>query len=263
MSAGALFWAMKQKPGNAAQKLLLICLANFADARGRAYPKQATLAEFALMSERTVRRGLDDLEALGFVRREERRRQDGTRRGDLYHLALPADIVPPGEDDDAESTGQNGRLSTGQNGRSQPANLAGQEPNTSETPTLSSLEPDGSRRAEAEGGQETAEAKLAPSSESIDWKAVVFNGDTVALADLAGCSQAKARSRVGRIAKDNGWPLKVLHEAIAETLKARPAGDPFLYVTNTLARLLNPAHGLAPGSIEAKRAEFGRGGYVP
>jgi hypothetical protein len=257
MSTEGLFWALKQFPISATHKHILICLGNYADAKGRAYPKQATIAAFTMLAERTVRKCLAELESGGYIRRDERQRTDGTRRVDLITLNYgrwdtPADKLSSDDDDEQQPAPRAGGA-TGTKCRSQPARGAGQEPITSD-PITTSLEPDGSRPAEPKA-KESA-------SPPIDWKQVVLADDAQRMAELVGCSLSKAKSRIGAVAKATGWQLALIHQAIEETLKAQPAGDAFAYVTQVVGRLQNPAHGLAPGSIEAKRATFGAG-YVP
>jgi len=51
------------------QKLVLICLADFADDSGRCYPSAATIAQRTGFNERSVRRAINDLEKAGHLSR--------------------------------------------------------------------------------------------------------------------------------------------------------------------------------------------------
>ena len=92
-------WAYAQEIPGAGRKFVLVALADRANADGYSFPGQKSLASMTGQSERTVREHLEWLEAEGYVRREERRRKDGTRTSDAYYL-------PP-----MDSTGEIRRLS--------------------------------------------------------------------------------------------------------------------------------------------------------
>jgi DNA-binding MarR family transcriptional regulator len=88
MSVKALTWALEQPIGHPTAKLVLICLANYADANSEAYPGQETIAGVAGCTSRTVREHLKRLEASGLIARTRRTRKDGSRTSDLYILRL-------------------------------------------------------------------------------------------------------------------------------------------------------------------------------
>lgn len=88
MSIQAVAWAIDQKTGSAAGKVVLICLANYADETGTCWPSQETIAAETELSERSVREWLQKLEDAGFLTRERRQRQDGYRASDLIVLAV-------------------------------------------------------------------------------------------------------------------------------------------------------------------------------
>lgn len=67
MSFNALAWAAKQKPGNLAAKMVLLALANYADAADESWPATATIAEFGGMNRKTVVTALDRLEDMGLI----------------------------------------------------------------------------------------------------------------------------------------------------------------------------------------------------
>lgn len=87
MSIQAVAWAIKARVGSPTLKVLLMTIANYADEDGMCWPSQTRLAFDTEMSERSVRGGLSELEALGLIRREKRDpRNDGTRQTDLIYL---------------------------------------------------------------------------------------------------------------------------------------------------------------------------------
>lgn len=88
MSIQAVAWAIDQKTGSAAGKVVLLCLANYADEEGKCWPKQETIAAETELSERSVREWLQKLEDAGLISREKRRRDDGYRASDLIRLAF-------------------------------------------------------------------------------------------------------------------------------------------------------------------------------
>jgi len=87
MSIAASAWARKQKTGSATMKAVLIAVADYADEHGCAWPSQKRLAEDTELSARSVRDALAGLQAKGFLRREERKRDDGSRASDRIILA--------------------------------------------------------------------------------------------------------------------------------------------------------------------------------
>ena len=89
MSVKAINWAIERdlRPG---PKLVLIVLANFADAEGFCYPSQATLARLTCQTERSVRSHLATLEAAGLIvrPRTQRRAYGGIFGTDSYQLQI-------------------------------------------------------------------------------------------------------------------------------------------------------------------------------
>lgn len=83
MGVSSISWA-SQTPLTGSRKWVLLALANFADdADGYCFPGQRTLAEWAGISERTVREQLAELERDGWIERAHRMR-DGWRTSDEY-----------------------------------------------------------------------------------------------------------------------------------------------------------------------------------
>lgn len=94
MSWQATAWAAKQTTGAPSRKLLLLALANYADASGRAYPSQETLARDTEQSVDTVQRQTKQLVNLGLIRVEKRPGVKGQWAGRVYYLGLPKEDIP-------------------------------------------------------------------------------------------------------------------------------------------------------------------------
>jgi len=76
-----------QDAGNAQAQLILLAIARHADwTTGECYPSQDALADMAKTTARNVRRYLIRLEADGFIKREERRKETGAKMTDLIVL---------------------------------------------------------------------------------------------------------------------------------------------------------------------------------
>ena len=88
MSIQAVSWAMSQRVGSPTGKILLICLADYANEQGECWPSQKTIADNTELSERATRDWLKKLEAKGFISRSRRHRTNGSRTSDLFVLNL-------------------------------------------------------------------------------------------------------------------------------------------------------------------------------
>lgn len=117
-------WAYQQVVTPSAAKFVLVTLADTANGDGYSYPGQKTLAARTGQSERSVREHLAMLEAEGYIRRSQRRRQDGSRTSDAYNLP-PRDAT--GEICRWEPTGEICRAPR-QISPDSPAKSAGHEP---------------------------------------------------------------------------------------------------------------------------------------
>ncbi len=84
-------WAYEQEPQSSGAKFVLVCLAHHADEHGYCYPSQKRIAAMTGLKERAVRGHLATLEQDGFIRRRERRRDDGKRTSDGIWLLIPED----------------------------------------------------------------------------------------------------------------------------------------------------------------------------
>jgi hypothetical protein len=77
MSIAALNWALKTPVGSQSARHILLLLANYADERGSCFPSQATLAEQAEMSTRSVQTAIALLEEKGVLTRMRDRKANG------------------------------------------------------------------------------------------------------------------------------------------------------------------------------------------
>ncbi|MEZ8688518.1 helix-turn-helix domain-containing protein [Vibrio splendidus] len=79
------------KTGSPINKLVLLKLADNADARGVCFPSLNYLAQYCEVSVRTVKRHVNELEKQGFVKRIKRFDDSGRQRSNIYQLRLPKD----------------------------------------------------------------------------------------------------------------------------------------------------------------------------
>ncbi|WP_434762331.1 helix-turn-helix domain-containing protein [Vibrio fortis] len=92
------------KTGSPISKLVLLKLADNADARGVCFPSLSYLAQYCEVSVRTVKRHINELEKQGFVKRIKRFDDSGRQRSNLYQLRLPSESHI--EQDDLERADQ-------------------------------------------------------------------------------------------------------------------------------------------------------------
>ena len=99
MSIQALSWAFSQDMDPTA-KLVLIGLANYADAEGICWPSYGVLCAATGLSERTIIRKIQDMEKDGLLAVVKRTRTDGSASSNTYQLAIRGggDSVSPGGD---------------------------------------------------------------------------------------------------------------------------------------------------------------------
>lgn len=88
MSVQALSAAFALHVDSPTAKLVLLALANFADADGRCWPSQKTLGGLTSLSERAVRNAIDALASAGHLSKVARRRADGSRASDIITLVF-------------------------------------------------------------------------------------------------------------------------------------------------------------------------------
>ena len=89
MSTKYITWAFEQHIATPGAKLVLVALADHANKKtGETFVGQKRIAEKTSQGVRTVRRHLDWLEENGFISREVRRRDNGSRSSDLTTLNM-------------------------------------------------------------------------------------------------------------------------------------------------------------------------------
>lgn len=139
MSVDAISWAKAQPVKPSAAKFVLVMLADYADEHGYCYPGQKRLAQDTSQSERSVRDHLAALERDGWIRRERRRRPDGTNASDGFVLCFdrqPANFSAGTEREQKHATGKSRQrqispaadFASGEKQPQPPAESAGHEP---------------------------------------------------------------------------------------------------------------------------------------
>ena len=106
MSVQALSSAFAIRGLTPSEKLVLLALANYADANLRCYPSHNTLSADTGLSERTILTVLKSLEEKQVLSREARRRGDGSRASDLITLCMCGEMVSPRGENDRQSKPQ-------------------------------------------------------------------------------------------------------------------------------------------------------------
>jgi len=84
MSVQAISWALNMKAGSPSAKVVLLAIANYADASGICWPSQDLIADQTEQSIDSVQRRIKELEDLGLLSRKPRR-----RASTIYQLSLP------------------------------------------------------------------------------------------------------------------------------------------------------------------------------
>lgn len=87
MSIEAINWAFKQDVIPASKKLVLLCLADFADDYGICWPRSKTIIKKTGVTKSTLFRVLKDLEKEGLIERGNRPSGDGSFLANVYRLA--------------------------------------------------------------------------------------------------------------------------------------------------------------------------------
>lgn len=104
MSIKAYSWAWEQRIKHPGLKLTLLALAEHADAEGLCWPSINRLCLRVGLSRRSVERLLAQLEYLGFITRERRERENGSKQSNYYHLAMSKTEEAPDTDDTPHPT---------------------------------------------------------------------------------------------------------------------------------------------------------------
>lgn len=211
MSIQAINWAIDFEASNSSEKSILLVLANYVGGDGRCYPGQQNIGKQACCSERTVREVLRSLEERGIIRREQRRRKDGSRTSDIIVLVQfdqPANSAGSGE--------ANRQISP-----NQPANSAG--PTTFEPP----VEPPAAARERSDLESLTDKLIEAAGEGNIHPHGALVVGPILGLLD-AGCDLETdilptIRARCARLKRPAGsWAYFVepIREAHAQRIEA-------------------------------------------
>lgn len=103
MSWSALAWASKQKTGSGTTKLVLLCLANYANDKNSCFPSYRTLITFTEFSRMTIVTSLKKLQEKGFITiniRFQESEDSARQTSNLYELHINneptiTDISPP------------------------------------------------------------------------------------------------------------------------------------------------------------------------
>jgi Helix-turn-helix domain len=106
-------WAIAQTPPDAESKLILLLLANYAGDENSCWPSVPRLARESLLSERTVRRRLHDLEQEGFLEITPRTDHNGDSTSNLYSLSCQG-VVSGSQGGGARLTPPGGARQTGE-----------------------------------------------------------------------------------------------------------------------------------------------------
>lgn len=90
-------WLLHDQAVTAHAKMTYAILASHADRYGRCWPSHATIARLGGMSVSTVQRALRELNALGIVAKESRRKSHGGATSNRYTIAvqLPTPVDNP------------------------------------------------------------------------------------------------------------------------------------------------------------------------
>jgi hypothetical protein len=88
MSFQAMSWALAQRCGAPGPKLVLLCLANYADEHGICWPSDTLLADEVEVSSRSVVKYRQTLRDRGLITWDQRRRADGSLSSNRYRLIM-------------------------------------------------------------------------------------------------------------------------------------------------------------------------------
>jgi DNA-binding transcriptional ArsR family regulator len=225
MSLQALGWGYAQKTGSGTRKAVLLALCNFADENGQSWPSVRRICRDTEFSERTVRETLRELEAAGFVSKEERRTEDGAMRSNLYTIHLPGRVHKP------TPRGQEpqGTLAEGQ---------GGSRCGSGGTPGVAPPEPSlrtSTRTEEAPLSSASLQKEEAPAGPDADPRKVLFDRGMKEFRKLTGMPEPKMRTLFGKWLRDAGDNALAVMRAIDEAAESE-AADPVSFVAGRLKR---------------------------
>lgn len=87
MSIHCQSWCWRQRIKPPSRKFVLICLGTHSNAEWDAWRGQIGVADETELDERTVREHMKALEDAGYIERERRSRENGSRTSDMIHIA--------------------------------------------------------------------------------------------------------------------------------------------------------------------------------
>jgi hypothetical protein len=115
MSHVASTWARRARVGNVTNKAILFVLADYANHNHECWPSFERVAYEAECSISTVKRAIADMEKRGILRRERRRRPDGTLGSYLMVLSVQPEVnLTDGQPETNVSPGPELNLTSGQ-----------------------------------------------------------------------------------------------------------------------------------------------------
>lgn len=221
MSARATAWAWKLVLP-VSQKMVLLALADEADAKAECFPSMATIAEMCGMTRRNVVNCLHKLEEGGFIRHEKRHSANGHRSSNLYTLNLPVDADGAAQQAIHKAAKRQSEIGSPSKGQSENSSLS-QSENNNQSETISPsqseiISPITESKPTSPNGEE-AEASEKPMS--FTWTV------GVELLTSAGIKQASARATLGKLIKTHGEAA--VEEALLAVQAKQPA-DPLPYL---------------------------------
>jgi hypothetical protein len=150
MSIEALNWAWEQPVTKAANKLVLLALADHANGDGECWPSMKRIADRSDISARHVSRAINELVDLGLVEKANRRRHGGQYRGWDYRLNIQQTPATSGHG--RPVTSGHGRPSPADTGvRSEPPENRKEEPLADKPPESATRKKDDLRHARPYG----------------------------------------------------------------------------------------------------------------
>ncbi|MCF6221740.1 MAG: helix-turn-helix domain-containing protein [Robiginitomaculum sp.] len=227
MSIQAVAWAISQKVGSPTGKVVLICLANYANEKGQCWPSQKTICKEAELSERSTREWLKKLEAQGFITRSRRHRSDGSRTSDHMVLNLTRTAAPSENNLAADSAARpnqaaNGSEPNGSSRRTYRQEVPGIEP------VIEPLEePSSGARERGEAGFEKLWDDWPRAERPQKLKAAKWAYDRLSSNDQAqAVQQAKRFRRLTKAQKNMALMIPYLKQRQFEDLASGPEISP-------------------------------------
>lgn len=162
MSMLLMVKAMKARVGNSTRKLVLLKLADNANDEGYCWPSYQHVADQCEISRRSAMRHITELEKGGFLKREQRKGDDGHNRSNGYWLCCNPETLS--QKTTMDNTGQHGTLpdDTRQNDSGENLSLGGGD---TESPCSDTESPDGDRESLGDG--DTVSPRTSHSLESV------------------------------------------------------------------------------------------------